>query len=52
LARTIDHLRKRGGNMSGAAMDSVYRYARAVRFNEQGGNVLPTFPHPAPPTAR
>jgi penicillin-binding protein 1C len=52
LARTIDHLRKRGGNMSGAAMDSVYRYARAVRFNEQGGNVLPTFPHPAPPSAR
>ena len=48
LARTIDQLKKRGGNLSGAAADSVYRYARAVRFNEQG-NFLPTFPHPAPP---
>ena len=51
LARTIDHLRKRGGNISGNGADSVYRYARAVRFNEQG-NFLPTFPHPAPPSAR
>jgi penicillin-binding protein 1C len=50
LARTLDQLKKRGGNMSGAAVDSVYRYARAVRFNE-AGNVLPTFPHPAPPRA-
>ncbi|MBW3633697.1 MAG: penicillin-binding protein [Chloroflexi bacterium] len=50
LARTIDHLRKRGGNISGAGSDSVYRYARAVRFNEPG-NFLPTFPHPAPPEA-
>jgi penicillin-binding protein 1C len=48
LARTIDQLKKRGGNLGGAAADSVYRYARAVRFNEQG-NFLPTFPHPAPP---
>jgi hypothetical protein len=50
LARTIDHMRKRGGNIGGAAADSVYRYARAVRFNEPG-NFLPTFPHPAPPEA-
>ena len=50
LARTIDHLRKRGGSISGAGSDSVYRYARAVRFNEPG-NFLPTFPHPAPPEA-
>jgi membrane peptidoglycan carboxypeptidase len=48
LARTLDQLRKRGGNISGAATDSIYRYARAVRFGEQG-NYLPTFPHPAPP---
>jgi membrane peptidoglycan carboxypeptidase len=51
LARTIDHMRKRGGNISGAGADSVYRYARAARFNEPGGT-LPTFPHPAPPSAR
>ena len=50
LARTIDHMRKRGGNISGNGADSVYRYARAVRFNEPG-NFLPTFPHPAPPEA-
>jgi membrane peptidoglycan carboxypeptidase len=50
LARTMDHLRKRGGSISGAGSDSVYRYARAVRFNEPG-NFLPTFPHPAPPEA-
>jgi len=50
LARTIDHLRKRGGSISGAGSDSVYRYARAARFNEPG-NFLPTFPHPAPPEA-
>jgi len=50
LARTLDHIRKRGGNIGGAAADSVYRYARAVRFNE-AGNFLPTFPHPAPPKA-
>lgn len=47
LARTLDHMRKRGGNISGAGADSIYRYARAVRFNEQNG-YLPTFPHPAP----
>jgi penicillin-binding protein 1C len=51
LARTLDHMRKRGGNISGSGADSIYRYARAVRFNEQNGT-LPTFPHPAPPTAR
>jgi penicillin-binding protein 1C len=50
LARTLDQLKKRGGNISGAAADSIYRYARAVRFNEPG-NFLPTFPHPAPPEA-
>jgi penicillin-binding protein 1C len=50
LARTLDQLRKRGGNISGAGADSVYRFARAVRFNEPG-NALPTFPHPAPPNA-
>ena len=50
LARTLDQLRKRGGNISGAGADSVYRYARAVRFNEPG-NALPTFPHPDPPKA-
>jgi hypothetical protein len=36
--------------MSGAAVDSIYRYAKAVRFNEPG-NFLPTFPHPAPAEA-
>ncbi|HLL50167.1 MAG TPA: transglycosylase domain-containing protein, partial [Thermomicrobiales bacterium] len=36
LARTMDHLRKRGGSISGAGSDSVNRYARAVRFNEPG----------------
>jgi penicillin-binding protein 1C len=50
LARTIDHLRKRGGNIAGGGADSIYRYARAVRFSEPG-NFLPTFPHPAPPEA-
>jgi penicillin-binding protein 1C len=50
LARTLDHMRKRGGNMSGGAVDSIQRYARAVRFNEPG-NFMPTFPHPAPPEA-
>ena len=50
LARTLDHVRKRGGNISGAGADSINRYARAVRFNEPG-NFLPTFPHPAPPEA-
>ncbi len=50
LARTMDHMRRRGGNISGAGADSVYRYARAVRFAEPG-NALPTFPHPAPPNA-
>jgi penicillin-binding protein 1C len=52
LARTLDHIRKRGGAISGNGIDSINRYARAVRFNEQGGSFLPTFPHPAPPTAR
>jgi penicillin-binding protein 1C len=50
LARTLDHIRKRGGNISGGGADSIYRYARAVRFNEQSGT-LPIFPHPAPPEA-
>jgi hypothetical protein len=50
LARTLDHMRKRGGNMSGGGADSVNRYARAVRFTE-AGNFMPTFPHPAPPQA-
>jgi penicillin-binding protein 1C len=49
LARTMDELRRRGGNMAGGATDSIYRYAKAVRFSEPGGT-LPTFPHPAPPT--
>jgi penicillin-binding protein 1C len=47
LARTIDHMKERGGNISGSGSDSVYRYARAVRFNEQS-NFLPTFPQPDP----
>ncbi len=50
LARTIDHMRRRGGSITGAGADSVYRYARAVRFGEPG-SALPTFPHPAPPKA-
>jgi hypothetical protein len=52
LARTIDQLKKRGGNITGAGADSVYRFARAVRFSEPGGAYLPTFPHPAPPAGR
>ena len=52
LARTLDQLKKRGGNIAGNGVDSIYRYARAVRFNESGGSFLPTFPHPAPPSAR
>jgi penicillin-binding protein 1C len=50
LARTMDHMRKRGGNISGNGVDSINRFARAVRFNEPG-NFLPTFPHPNPPDA-
>ena len=51
LARTMDHMRKRGGDISGERpADSINRYARAVRFNEPG-NFLPTFPHPTPPEA-
>jgi hypothetical protein len=46
----MDHMRKRGGAVSGNGMDSINRYARAVRFNEPG-NFLPTFPHPNPPDA-
>jgi len=49
LARTLDELRRRGGNIAGGGVDSIYRYAKAVRFSEPGGT-LPTFPHPAPPT--
>jgi penicillin-binding protein 1C len=49
LARTLDQLKQRGGNISGAGIDSIYRYAKAVRFVEPGGT-LPTFPHPDPPT--
>lgn len=48
LARTLKQLRE-GGNISQAGIDSVYSYARAVRFNEPGGT-LPTFPHPEPVT--
>ena len=51
LARTLDHLRRHGGNIAGGGVDSIYRYARAVRFSEPGGT-LPIFPHPAPPSAR
>jgi membrane peptidoglycan carboxypeptidase len=51
LARTLDHMRKRGGNVSGNGMESINRYARAVRFNEPSGT-LPTFPQPDPVTAR
>jgi hypothetical protein len=40
-------MKERGGNISGSGSDSVYRYARAVRFNEQS-NFLPTFPQPDP----
>jgi penicillin-binding protein 1C len=50
LARTLDHMRKRGGNITGAGADSVNRYARAVRFTEPNSNFMPTFPHPDPPT--
>lgn len=50
LARTLDQLKQRGGNISGAGMDSIYNYARAVRFSPPGGT-LPTFPHPNPPQA-
>src|ERR671913_1276441 len=50
LARTIDHMRKRGGNIGGGGAPSVYRYARGGGFN-QPGDLLPTFPHPAPPQA-
>ena len=48
LARTLDELRRRGGNIAGGGVDSIYRFAKAVRFSEPGGT-LPTFPHPDPP---
>ena len=51
LARTLSQLKERGGNISGAGIDSIYNYARAVRFALPGGT-LPTFPHPSPPTAK
>lgn len=51
LSRTMEQLRRNGGAFSGNGIDSVYRYARAVRFSEPS-QPLPTFPHPAPPTAR
>lgn len=50
LARTMEQMRKYGGNISGNGIESINRYARAMRFNEPGGP-LPTFPQPVPPTA-
>jgi penicillin-binding protein 1C len=44
LVRTLDQLKK-GGNISQAGIDSIYAYARAVRFSEPGGPE-PAFPHP------
>jgi len=51
LSRTMEQLRRNSGAFSGNGIDSIYRYARAVRFSEPS-QPLPTFPHPAPPTAR
>jgi membrane peptidoglycan carboxypeptidase len=51
LSRTMEQLRRNSGAFSGNGVDSIYRYARAVRFSEPS-QPLPTFPHPAPPTAR
>ncbi|MFN8594080.1 MAG: transglycosylase domain-containing protein [Thermomicrobiales bacterium] len=48
LARTLDQLKKHPGSFTGNGIDSIYRYAKSVRFNEPGG-VLPTFPNPDPP---
>jgi penicillin-binding protein 1C len=50
LVRTLDQMKKSGGNFTGGGADSIYRYARAVRFNDPGGSP-PTFPHPDPPSA-
>jgi membrane peptidoglycan carboxypeptidase len=44
LVRTVDQL-KQGGNISQAGIDSIYAYARAVRFSDPGGTD-PVFPHP------
>ena len=51
LSRTLEQLRRNSGAFSGNGIDSIYRYARAVRFSEPS-QPLPTFPHPAPPTAQ
>ncbi|MCC6313857.1 MAG: transglycosylase domain-containing protein [Thermomicrobiales bacterium] len=46
LAETLKVMRARGGNFVAGAADSIYRYARAVRFADGS---QPVFPQPDPP---
>ncbi|MBA3415254.1 MAG: transglycosylase domain-containing protein [Chloroflexia bacterium] len=46
LAETLKLMRERGGAFKGGAADTIFRYARAVRFNE---GPEPIFPAPDPP---
>ncbi len=46
LAETLKLMREIGGAFKGGAADSIYRYARAVRFVEGS---QPVFPAPDPP---
>ena len=51
LARTLDQLKQRGGNISGGGTDSIYNYARAVRFIAARRHAAYRFRIPAPPQA-
>ncbi|HEU0113913.1 MAG TPA: hypothetical protein VFQ80_04525, partial [Thermomicrobiales bacterium] len=46
LATTLQNMKERGGAFVGGAADSIYAYARAVRYNDWGTN--PVFPAPDP----
>ena len=46
LAETMKLMRERGGAFKGGAADTIFRYARAVRFAEGS---QPVFPAPDPP---
>jgi penicillin-binding protein 1C len=46
LASTLENMKERGGAFVGGGADSIYAYARAVRYNDWG--TKPAFPAPDP----
>ncbi|MDQ3695064.1 MAG: transglycosylase domain-containing protein [Chloroflexota bacterium] len=48
LARTLENIRQRGGNLTSGAQGTINEYARGVRVGGSGG---PEFPMPRPPAA-